>query len=76
MTMVKFYKPIFSFNLFNLPIDYLHELISSLLIEFTSGVVAIVYVHSIRMYFCDIFPNGLLFTETTKGFNKIDLMLT
>ena len=65
VTTVKFYKTIFRFNLFNLPIDHLHKLISPLSIEFVRIELSIHYV-CIPMY-CDIFASGLLLiTETTK----------
>ena len=54
----------FRFNLFNLPIDHLHKLISPLSIEFIRMTLRLHYV-CIAMY-CDIFASGLLFTETTK----------
>ena len=64
VTKVKFYKMIFRFNLFNLPIDHLHKLISPLSIEFIRMELRLHYV-CIPMY-CDTFASGLLFNETTR----------
>ena len=66
VTTVKFYQTIFRFNLFNLPIDHLHKLISPLSIEFIRMESRLHYV-CIPMY-CVFFAGGLMFTETTKKF--------
>ena len=63
---IRLYKTIFRFNLFNLPIDHLHKLISPLSIQFIRMELRLHYV-CIPMY-CDIFASGLLFTEITKRF--------
>ena len=61
MVTVKFYKTIFRFTLFNLPIDHLHKLISPFSIEFIRMELRLQYVS--MMMHCE-----LSFTVTRKMF--------
>ena len=62
MATVKFYKTIFRFNLFNLPRDHLHKLISPLSIEFIRMELRLHYV-CIPMY-CDCHWFNVAITTT------------
>ena len=67
MTTVKFYKTIISFNLFNLPIDHLHKLISPLSIEFIGMELRLQYVYTdVLWYFCKC---TIVYRNHIKGLN-------
>ena len=54
VTTVKFFKTIFRLNLFNLPIDHLHKLISPLPIEFIRMKLRLMYLYQCIVIFLQV----------------------